>query len=346
MNVKQAKDIVHQWVVEEASNLPGFDGAFIVGSTNWMDDDSAFPVTSDMDVKIVLTDAKLPTSYQKQAYQDLMLDISFMSSALIQSSDMVLGNYFLACHFTTPNIILDPSGKLTEIKTAVSKDFVRRKWILQRCEHARNQVLKSLAWLQDSQPLHDQVFAWIYPTSTLNHVLLVAGLQNPTVRRMFAATRDLLKKYNLLPFHETLLTLLGSVDLDRAQVEKHSETTVEVFNVAKEVIKTPFFGSSNISDDGRSIAIVKDQNLIEHGYHREAMFGITLTHTWCQQALCNDAPITIREKYEPVYHRLLSDLGITSEAALQQRHAQVREYLPQVWEVAHVIMAANTDIRD
>lgn len=344
MNVKQAKDLVNQWVIEEAGNLPGFDGAFIAGSTNWLPDDAPFPVISDVDVKIILADPDLPISYQKQIFQGIMLDVSYMSKDQIQSPDMILGNYYLAYHFTTSNIISDPSGQLTKIQAVVSKDFTRRKWVLQRCEHARNQVMNSLEWWQVSQPFHDQVFAWIYPTSTLNHVLLVAGLQNPTVRRMFAATRDLLTKYNLLPFHETLLTLLGSVDLGPTQVKNHLAATVDVFNVAKEVIQTPFFGSTNISDDGRSIAIDGNQTLINQGYHREAMFGIVITHTWCQKALYNDASVTMREQFEPAYHQLMSDLGINSFAGLEQRHAQIKDYLPRVWEVAQTIMAAHPDI--
>lgn len=346
MKVKQVKDIVHQWVIEKASHLPGFAGAFIAGSTNWMPDDAPLPATSDVDVKIVLSDPNLPISYQKQAYQGLMLDISYMSSDQIQSPDMILGNYYLAYHFTTPNIISDPSGQLTKIQEVVSRDFAQRKWVYQRCDHARNQVLNSLAWLQDSQPFHDQVFSWIYPTSTLNHVLLVAGLQNPTVNRMFAATRDLLTTYHLLPFHETLLTLLGSVDLERAQVQNHLAATVEVLNVAKEMIKTPFFGSSNISDDGRSVAIESNRSLIERGCHREAVFGIIITHTRCQKALYNDAPATLQEQFKPAYHQLMSDLGIPSLAALQERHARVKDYLPRVWKVAETILAAHPDIKD
>jgi hypothetical protein len=42
----------------------------------------------------------------------------------------------------------------------------------------------------------------------------------------------------------------------------------------------------------------------------------------------------------------MNDLGITSPAALQQRHAQVEEYLPHVWEVAQTVMVAHPDIKE
>ncbi len=42
----------------------------------------------------------------------------------------------------------------------------------------------------------------------------------------------------------------------------------------------------------------------------------------------------------------MSDLGITSEASLQKRHAQVRDYLPRVWEITQEIVAGNQGIMD
>lgn len=136
MKVKQAKEIVHQWVLEESSQLPGFAGAFIAGSTNWLLDDDPLPTTSDVDVKIVLADENQKQWYQRQVYQGVLIDFSYISSDQIQSPDRILSNYYLAYHFTTPNIILDPTGQLAKIQTEVSKNFARRKWVRKRCEHA------------------------------------------------------------------------------------------------------------------------------------------------------------------------------------------------------------------
>ena len=43
MFVKQAKEIVQHWVMEEASKSPDFFGAYFAGSTNWMADDALLP---------------------------------------------------------------------------------------------------------------------------------------------------------------------------------------------------------------------------------------------------------------------------------------------------------------
>ena len=40
MLVKHAKNIAAQWVMEEASKVPGFYGAYFAGSTNWMPNDA------------------------------------------------------------------------------------------------------------------------------------------------------------------------------------------------------------------------------------------------------------------------------------------------------------------
>ena len=61
MKVEQARDAARQWVIEEASGLPGFCGAYSAGSTNWLPDDADLATTSDFDIMVVLrTRPKLP----------------------------------------------------------------------------------------------------------------------------------------------------------------------------------------------------------------------------------------------------------------------------------------------
>ena len=55
MIVKHAKDIARQWVIEEASKVPGFYGAYYAGSVNWLPDDAILPATSDLDVWVAHT---------------------------------------------------------------------------------------------------------------------------------------------------------------------------------------------------------------------------------------------------------------------------------------------------
>jgi hypothetical protein len=86
--------------------------------------------------------------------------------------------------------------------------------------------------------------------------------------------------------------------------------------------------------------------LIERGDHREAVFWIAITHSWCHQALFNDAPVDLQQQFAPSYERLLQQLGITSFADLRQRTEQIKALLPRIWEVTEAIIAANPEIID
>jgi hypothetical protein len=190
------------------------------------------------------------------------------------------------------------------------------------------------------------VTAWLFATGVTTHVLLVAGLRNPTVRRRYLAARELLADYGRLDFYETLLELLGCAQMSRARVEHHLAALADAFDAAKAVITTAFFFASDISDAARPIAIDGSQELIARGFHREAVFWMVATYSRCQKVLYHDAPAEMQEKFRPGYRHLLGDLGIGSSADLRQRNEQVEECLPRVWEVAEAIMAANRDIED
>jgi hypothetical protein len=62
--------------------------------------------------------------------------------------------------------------------------------------------------------------------------------------------------------------------------------------------------------------------------------------------LRQEAPAAVRRQFGPGYLELLADLGIRSAADLGQRIGRVRERLPQVWELAESVMAANPAIAD
>lgn len=346
MIVKDAKDVARRWVIEEASKVPGFDGAFFAGSTNWLADDAVLPATSDVDVTVALTNPNPPSSPGKFLYRDVLLEVSYIQSEWFPSPESILGHYHIAGAFRTPSVILDPSGRLSELQAAVSRDYAKRRWVLRRCEHARDNALRFLESLDVSQPFHDQVTAWLFGTGVTTHVLLVAGLKNPTVRRRYAAVRELLEEYGRPDFHEELLELLGCVRMSRSRAEHHLAALAGAFDAAKAVVRTPFFFASDISDVARPISIGGSRELIERGYHREAVFWIVATYSRCRKVLHYDAPAEMGDKLDPGYRQLLGDLGISSSADLWRRSERVEAFLPRLWEVTEAIMAANRGIED
>lgn len=346
MIVKHAKDVARRWVIEEAASVPGFCGAFYAGSVNWLPDDAYLPPTSDVDIWVVLAGANAADKPGKIIYRDVILDVSYLPIDQLQPPDRILGDYHMAGSFRTPSVIADPSGQLTKLQAAVSTDFAKRRWVLTRCGHAKSNVLRYIRSLNESELLHDQVTAWLFATGVTTHLLLVAGLKNPTVRRRYVAARELLADYGRLDFYETLLEMLGCAEISRVRVEHHLVALTDAFDAAKAVARTPLFFSADITDIARPIAIDGSRELIEQGNHREAVFWMVATYSRCQKILYHDATVDVQNRCSHGYRELLADLGIASPADLQQRTAYVTELLPGVWEVAEAIVAANPSIED
>jgi hypothetical protein len=341
---REAREIVRTWVMEKASRVQGFRGAFYHGSINWLGEADSLPTTSDVDVMIVVDGPGPLDKLGKFLYQGVVIEATYLPAEQIQSAEAVLGVSHLAGSLQAASIIADPTGQLARLRSAVSDGYTKRAWVYRRCEHARQKVLAHLQGLDAALPFHDQVPPWLFGTGVTTHVLLAAGLKNLTVRKRYLAVRELLAEYGRSNFYATLLEMLGCAEMSQSRAEQHLAALTAAFDAAKVVIRTPFPFAADISDMARPVAIDGSRALIEHGDQREAVFWITATYSRCQKVLYHDAPEGMREQYSPGYRALLADLGICSFADLQQRSQQVRDLLPQVWEAAEAILAANPEI--
>jgi hypothetical protein len=346
MKVGQAREAARQWVFEEVSGVPGFCGAYTAGSTNWLPDDADLATTSDLDVMVVLADSNRASKRKKLIYRNTLIEVSYLRDDQFRLSELVLSDYHLAPSFATTNIILDPSGHLTALLAAVRSDYAKRRWVKTRCANARNKVLEYLRSINEEWLLHDQVIACLFAAGITTHVLLVAGLRNPTVRARYMAVRELLADYGRLEFQDELLELLGCAQIHRRRVAQHLATLMHLFEAAKEAIRTPFPFASDIRDSGRPGAIDGSLEMIECGYDREAMFWIAVTHSRCHKTLLCDASQELQQSFRNSYMDLLSDLGISSFTEIRQRCTEIERVLSRVWEVAEAIMSANQGIED
>ena len=120
----------------------------------------------------------------------------------------------------------------------------------------------------------------------------------------------------------------------------------ETFDAAKQVVRTPVFFASDISDVARPIAIGGTREMIVRGYHREAMFWIAATQTRCQKILAADAPPEVQYRFEPGYQAMLTDLGIAGCDDLLRGAENTRSYLPRLWNAAEAIMESNPSEAD
>ncbi len=342
MLVRNAKAIAHRWVNEKVRADANFRGAFFHGSINTLPDEAILPVTSDVDVMVVFAE---PPSVKlgKFFYQDVLLEVSYLADKEVQSAEEILGQSHLAGSFRTPSIIADPTGRLREIQALVARDFAKRQWVIKRCEHATEKIRRNLRGLAEVKLLHEQALSWLFATGVTTHVLLAAGLRNPTVRKRYVAVKQLLIDYNRTEFHESLLELLGCASMSRARVEQHLAAMSEAFDAAKQVVVTPVFFASDISDVARPIAIDGSRELIEQGLHREAVFWIAVTYARCQQIFYEDAQ-ALYERFAEGFRTLLADLGLTSPDDFRQRSEQIEAFLPRLWQVAEAIVDANPEV--
>ncbi len=343
MLVHEAKLLARQWVMSAANQISGFQGAFFHGSINWLTEDAPLSATSDLDIMLVFTDPP-PVKLGKFVYEGVILEISYLAWSDLQSPEQILATAHMVGGFKGGSIIVDPTGRLTALEAGVVQNYAKRKWVRTRCEGTREKILRNLDSFSEGDPFHTQVTAWLFGTGLTTHVLLVAGLRNPTVRKRYLAVRELLTEVGHLDFYEPLLELLGCAEMSQAQVQTHLDALTTAFDVAKAVIKTPFFFAADIDDLARPVAIGGSQKLIDQGDHREAIFWIVATYARCQQVFYQDASATTQAQFTPSFRQLLADLGITSFADFERRRTAVKAFLPQLWTMAETVMADTTAI--
>lgn len=344
MNVKDAKDAARQWVTDEASTLPGFRGALYHGSIVSLPDAASIQPTSDVDIVVVVDGPEPDVRMGKFIHQGVMLDVSFLPWDQCHPPELVLGNSHLAGSFRYPDIVSDPTGQLARLQAVVGRDYARREWVVQRCEHAMHKIRANLNSIDDSRPFHDQTMAWLFAAGVTTHVLLVAGLRNPTVRKRYVTVRELLQGYGQSSFYEPLLALLGCAHMTPARVEYHLTELSAAFDASANVASTPLPFSSDITEIARPIAIDGSRELIDRGDHREAIFWIVATSLRCQTILHRDAPLGVRDRYEGSYRELMGELGIDSAFDLKRRGDEVAAFLPRLWDMAENIIVANPGI--
>jgi hypothetical protein len=344
MRVDDARRLAREWVARHAVNVPGFRGAYIAGSTNDLPGEAILPATSDVDIMIVLDAADVPAKPGKFLYYGVLFEATYLPMDLLGNAEQVLGHYHLAASLRGPVILADPDRPLTRLQSEVDAAFARRKWVERRCEQARETVLTRIASVIEGRALEEQVMAWLFAAGGLPHMLLVAGLRNPTVRRRYEATRRLLVEYGYEASYPGLLALLDPEGISAEQTMRHLVTVGEAFDVASSVISTPFPFAADISAAARAVAIDGSREMIEQRRHREALFWIVATFARCQMVLHADAPPPMSTRWDGAFQDLLADLGIRSFVDLQHKCEHIRRALPRVDGISVDLMDANPEI--
>jgi hypothetical protein len=346
MQARDARVLAARWVAGHAAEVPGYRGALLGGSLAWLDDDAELPATSDVDVMVVTDDPRTPATRSKRRYGGVLLEATVVPWDQLRSPERVLASYHLAGLLRPGTVLADPTGRLAALQAATAGQWPRRSWVRRRCRDAERRIVDGLGRLDPSAPLPAQVTAWLFPTGVTTHVLLTAGLRNPTIRRRYQAVRSLLGDYGRPGVHEELLALLGCGRLSRDRVEHHLAAMTAAFDAAAAVVRTSCPFASDITATARPVAVDGSQALIDQGQHREAVFWILATFARCLTILAADGPPAAEARHRPGLEALLADVGVAAPADLSRRARQVRDFLPRLGQVTEAVLAANPGIED
>jgi hypothetical protein len=340
ISVWAAREIARGWVIGEGVRTPGNVGAFLHGSINWLPDDAELPPTSDLDVMLVHAGEPPAQKPGKFRYQGVLLEVSYLSLADIATAEQVLGNAHLAGSFHRPAVLVDPTGHLTALQQDVARHYADETWVLRRCADVEAKMRQPFP--PPDAPFPDQVNAWLFPTGLTTHLLLVAGLRNPTVRQRYLAVRELLSEQRRMDVYPGLLEDLGVREVTRERAMAHLATLETAFKDAARAIRSPFFFATDVSEAGYPVAIRGTRELIERGDHREAMFWLAATAVRCQQVFVQDAPALL-PRHEPGFMAMLADMSIRDREDLITRRDAMLARLPERWKVAREIIAERGD---
>jgi hypothetical protein len=344
MKVGTARAITAEWVMQHLSEEPWFRGAYFSGSMILLNENEKMSASSDMDVVVVMAHDETPLKLGKFRYEGVLIEITYLSWSKLQSCEDVLTDYHLAGSFRINTLISDPTGHLEKLQQYVSAHFAEKTWVLRRCENARLRIEHGLKSINPSDPWHDQVTSWLFPTGVTTHVILVAALHNPTVRLRYLKVRDALMENGYEDVYSELLKLLGVYDMTEQRVEHHLCALEQTFDAAVFIAKTPFFFSSDITAEARAIVIDGSRELIQSGFHREAVFWMVATFARCHKIFEVDGSEEIQLKHRPAFDAMVGDLGISSTDDLTRRAGDVLDFLPKLWEIAESIISTNQHV--
>jgi len=338
MQVRRARAVAAGWVHDHQQQLPGFRGAFFSGSLTELSLDSELSATSDVDVVVVLAGSEAIPKLGKFGHEGVLLEVTFLAEDELADVEAVAHTFFLAPSFRTDQVISDPTGHLGRLQRRISTGFSRPEAIRARYQNALERLETRLGRVGAEPAWHDQVSAWLFPTSLTTVVILVAALKNPTVRLRYLNARATLVAHDRLEVYGRLLELTGCAAAQPDQVQRHLDRLAVTFDRAAALARTPFFFSSDITPVARPIAIGGSQDLIAAGRHREAVFWVIATYARCQRILSADAP-DVAAQTAPWFAEAVEELlSVSGVADLQRRAGLTLSFLPELSATAETIL--------
>jgi hypothetical protein len=343
MKVRDTIALTKEWVDTKGSQVPGFCGAHLLGSILTMQENDLFPTYRDVDLVIVL-DREETRPNQMVPYKGLMLECSSRTRGDYGSPQIVLAEPGLAPNLVQGGILSDPKGILGPLHQVVLKMYAQREWVRARCDEERRRALQHLEGLVAAESATRFSFQLTYVLNFLSGLLATAHLRMPTHRRLLVLLGELLESAARSKLYERALALLGCDAMSPAEVREYLEAATVAFERATEVHRTPSPFGFKLRPFVRPYLVEATQEMIDTGYHREAMVWILFFHYLSNAAIQNDAPEDEKPGFQAGFDRLLHGLGHLARATWPARVDQARAMTAEISGIADRVVEHNPDI--
>ncbi|MBK1723918.1 hypothetical protein [Thiocystis violacea] len=316
--VGEVIELARDFVSQDFAKREGFWGAYLTGSINRMDPDTAFPAYLDVDIRVVLASA-VRDEVEALQYQGYLLDCNITPSGDYQSSEAILPLPGKACHFVGNHILLDSRERLGRLQEDVSAAFGRRQWVARRVASSLASARAALGALKSATDtvgtLHALGEFLLYACASIS----IAHLAPPTHRRALVNLRSITQTHAASALHAHALAALGSDQLETQETRHFLQHCIDAFDRGLAVKRQPVPFNWMLHPCLRSYLQDGALELIDEGAHREAIFWLLRFFHIAIAAIRQDG--TPQDKLLHGNHlmRFLAALGLESTAALQTR---------------------------
>lgn len=269
-----------------------------------------------------------------------------MSIKNLKKPEQVLGDYTIACHLSVNSIISDPTRHLTSLQKSAAEGYKKREWVRKRCEKAEKDGLKYIDRMANADTLCYQVLYFSASILVIAQIPVLAYVRDPTMRKCLVLLKELLEAEGDTSIYESLLTILGSKNMKQVDIESYFEESIDAYDRAVEIFRTPFWGSWNVDADVRPLFVDGAMELIKDGHYKEAFWWILLYRLESQIAFENDGLEEETQKYMEQFEKMLADLGLISQKDFQRRAERLRAVLKEAMEFSEKSIETNPDIKD
>jgi hypothetical protein len=339
VRIEEARALAADWVRSRPGWPSPLVGAFFTGSTVDADPGAPLPLTSDVDLAVVL-EGEAPGKPGKLDHGGALLEVTYLPERDLADADVVARTFYLAPSFARDTVVVDPHGRLRALREAVAPvfarpDVVRDRWgsVLARMTGEPSPAPRSWA---------AAVTGWLFPVSLSTNVLLVAALANPTVRLRYLRAREALARCGLADRYPPLLAELGCAGVAPDRVSAHLDAMAAAFDAAAAGPAAPFFFAADLTPAARPVAVDGARELVAAGDHREAVFWLVATFARCVQALdATGAPSA--DRHRDAFAAAVEDLlGLRRPEDLARRRTAVLTGLPDLLATAEEVLARTT----